>query len=47
MEAHGGMLTASSVPGNGASMILEFPCGLDDEDSEGDPMESISSDSAA
>lgn len=46
MEAHGGVLTASSVPGNGASMILEFPCELDKE-ADDKPMENISSDSAA
>ena len=29
MEAHKGTLTAVSVPGQGASMVLEFPCGAD------------------
>ena len=29
MEVHKGTLTAVSVPGQGASMVLEFPCGAD------------------
>lgn len=29
MEAHKGTLTATSAPGKGASMVLEFPCGAD------------------
>lgn len=38
MEAHKGTLTAASTPGEGASMVLEFPAALETEAAEGEFM---------